>query len=119
MTYVSRNIIQGAYPIPAPRRLTFYAQAGRVRDQLIFQLAAKTEEHVAVPMIAFLRKIRPNVLDRFQYIEFDLAEYNTLISVTTANPSNGSFRYTIEHLHNSPPDYLRVRSWFEWLGLKS
>jgi hypothetical protein len=119
MTYVSRNIIQGAHPIPAPRRLTFYVQAGRVRDQLIFQLAAKTEEHVAVPFITFLRKLGPTKLDRFQYIEFDLAEYNTLISVSTANPSNGSFHYTIEHLQDSPPDYLKASSWLEWLGLKS
>jgi hypothetical protein len=119
MPYVSRKIIEGAYPIPEPRRLTFYVQADRVRDQLIFQLAAKTEEHIAVPFIAFLRKLGPTKLDRFQYIEFDLAEYNTLISVNTANPSNGSFHYSIEHLQDSPPSYLRAPSWLEWLGLKS
>ncbi len=119
MTYVSRKIIEGVYNIPEPRRLTFYVQAGRVRDQLIFQLAAKTEEHVAAPFIAFLRKLGSTKLDRFQYIEFDLAEYNTLISVNTANPSHVSYRCTIEHLHEPPPESLRPTSWLKWLGLKS
>jgi hypothetical protein len=118
MPYVSREIIQGAYPIAEPRKLTFYVQAGRVRDQLIFQLAAKTEEHVAVPMITFLRKLGSKKLDPFQYIEFDLAEYNTLITVSTANPSHIGYRCTIEHLHDPPPESLRPTSWLKWLGLR-
>jgi hypothetical protein len=119
MTYVSRDIIKGIYPIPEPRKLTFYVQRGHVRDQLIFQLAAKNEEHVAIPMITFLRKVGAKKLDEFQYIEFDLAEYNTLISVNTTNPSHIGYRCTIEHLHEPPPDSLKPTSWLKWLGLKS
>ena len=119
MTYVSRDIIQGVVHVPEPRNLTFYVQKHRVRDQLIFQLAAKTEEHVAVPMITFLRKIGAKKLDEFQYIEFILAEYNTQISVSTANPSHIGYRCTIEHLHEPPPDTLKPTSWLKWLGLKS
>ena len=119
MTYVSRDIIQGIVHAPEPRNLTFYVQKHRVRDQLIFQLAAKTEEHVAVPMITFLRKIGAKKLDEFQYIEFVLAEYNTLITVSTANPSHIGYRCTIDHLHEQPPKTLMARTWVEWLCLKS
>lgn len=118
MTYVSRDIIQGAHPIPEPRKLIFYTQKTRVRDQLIFQLAAKTEEHVAVPLITFLRKVGAKKLDGFQYIEFDLAEYNTLITVSTANPSHIGYRCTIEHLMDPLPESLRPTSWLKWLGLR-
>ena len=118
MTYVSRKIIEGAYPLPEPRRLTFYAQKTHVRDQLILQLAATTDD-MAAPLLSFLRKMDSKSLDRFQYIEFDLTEYNTLVSVSTANPSNGAFHYTIDHLQEPPPSTLRSSSWLAWLGFKS
>ena len=118
MTHVSRDIIEGIIHVPEPRKLHFYVKGSNVRNQLIFQLAAKMEEHVANPMITFLRKVGAKKLDEFQYIEFVLTEYNTLVSVTTANPSHIGYRCTVDHLMGPPSDSLRNRTWLEWMGLK-